>query len=111
MQYWIWNYDLLLYLKAIINTVGSYDAPPPPESMLVWVGGRYVLCAADIPTLIQGRGEIGIVPTLLTMIVEWYLLGVIHEKWNKILLEKSNRYPSKLIGHEKKRLEQCRAST
>ena len=35
--------------------------PPPPESMLVWVGGRYVLCAADIPTLIRGRGEIGIV--------------------------------------------------
>ena len=24
--------------------------------MLVWVGGRYVLCAADIPTLIRGRG-------------------------------------------------------
>ena len=21
--YWIWNYDLLLYLKAIINIVGS----------------------------------------------------------------------------------------
>ena len=68
--YWIWNYDLLLYLEAIINIVGSYDAPPPPESMLVWLGGRYVLCAADIPTLIRRRGEIGIVPTLLTMIVD-----------------------------------------
>ena len=66
-------------LQAIINIVGNYDAPPPftplppspppPESMLVWVSGRYVLCAADIPTLIRGRGEIGIVPTILTMIV------------------------------------------
>ena len=60
---WIWNYELQLYLKAIINIEG------PPESMLVWVGGRYVLCAADIPTLIRGRGENGIVPTLSTMIV------------------------------------------
>ena len=54
---WIWNYVPLLYLKAIINIV------------LVWFGGRYVLCAADIPKLIRGRGEIGIVPTLSTMIV------------------------------------------
>ena len=46
----------------------GYDAPPH-ESTLVWVDGRYVLCAADIPTLIRGRGEIGIVPTLSTMIV------------------------------------------
>ena len=43
---WIWNYELLLYLKAIINIVGSYDAPPR-ETMLVWIGGRCVLCAAD----------------------------------------------------------------
>ena len=57
---WIWNYSLLLYLKAIIAVVGSYDASPPPppplDPMLVWVGGRYVLCAVDIPTLVQGRG-------------------------------------------------------
>ena len=45
------------YTSGYHDNVGSYDAPPP-ESMLVWVGGRYVLCAADIPTLIRGRGEI-----------------------------------------------------
>ena len=54
-------------------SIVSYDPlpppPPPPESMLVWVGGRYVLSAADIPTLIRGREEIGIIPTLLTLIV------------------------------------------
>ena len=50
--------------------IGGYlGRPPPPESMFVWVGGCYILCAADIPTFIQGRGEIGIVPTLLTIIV------------------------------------------
>ena len=55
----IWNYELLFYLKAIINIVGSYDAPlPSPESILVWVGGPYVLCAADIPTLIRGEGKL-----------------------------------------------------
>ena len=28
---WIWNYELLLHLEAIINIVGSYDAPLPPN--------------------------------------------------------------------------------
>ena len=37
--------------------------------MLVWAGFRHVLCAADIPTLIRGRGEISIIPTFFTMIV------------------------------------------
>ena len=46
---WIWNYELLLYLKAIINIVGSYAAPSPRIN----VGGRNILCAADIPTLIN----------------------------------------------------------
>ena len=76
---WIWNYELLLYLEAILNIVGSYVAPPLPESMLVWVGGHHILCAADIPTLIweKGKGEIGIVPALLTMIVVLHVHGYV----------------------------------
>ena len=49
---WIRIQQLLLYLKAIILNQ-------------CWCE----LCAADIPTLIRGKGKIGIVPTLLSMIV------------------------------------------
>ena len=70
---WIWIHELLFYLKVTLWGYNSYDAPPP-ESTLVWVSAHHVLCAADISTLIQGRGETGIIPTLLAMIVVWEMI-------------------------------------
>ena len=50
----LFHKSLHLHYSKIINVRGSYCASPPPESMLAWVGACFVLCAADIPTLIRG---------------------------------------------------------
>ena len=38
---WMWNYELLLYLEAIINIVGSYHPPLPPKSWCEFVAVTY----------------------------------------------------------------------
>ena len=58
------------------ETSWGYDAPSPHTHLPLnqcWCA-RYVLCAADISTLIWGRGDIGIVPTLLALIVGWLIV-------------------------------------
>ena len=66
---WIWNYELLLYLKATINIVGSHDDAPLPLNQC-WC--ELVVVTYCVQLIFQHwfwGGGIDIVPTLFTMIV------------------------------------------
>ena len=66
---WIWNYELLLYLKATINIVGSYDATLPPnqcwcELVVVTYCVQLIFQHGGVGGGGWGGGGIDIVPTL-----------------------------------------------